>query len=194
MVRVLDPKHQVCFSLHKPWHLGAHGEEFGSPSFISSCSLWDSPDLLCTPRLHCLCPCSMQRMDILMLATFSDPLWESGHRSVLLLGARTCLRCSAMLPSSLLPSCSLALSPGPVHIFLKVPQHLSFLPSLSDSFPLPQLDASESLLEAEWSGSLSFLPNLSFTSESFLCYSVASPQPCPMVAPWSTSMRQKPES
>lgn len=69
---------------------------------------------------------------------------------------------SCSLLTFLLPSPNPAPSRGPIHIFLKVPQHSSFPPSPYCLFPLAELYASEALVEAEWSGSLYLLPNLSF--------------------------------
>lgn len=85
-------------------------------------------------------------------------------------------------------------SVGPIHIFLEVPQYQSFLPSPSDSLPLPQLE----LLSLVWrQGGLVLclvLQICHFLLESFLCRSVLSCWPWPVDTPWSTSVRQKPKS
>lgn len=114
------------------------------PSFLLSCALGDcSLVLLCTQHLYCLCPCSVQGMNILVLATFSDPPGESGGRSVLLLDAQTCLRWYIMLPSHL---------PSPQ------PQSSSF----SGSYPhLPQ---------GSPAFKLSSFPLLSFSSRWVICF------------------------
>lgn len=162
LTRVLYPKCQVWFSLPKPHPFGAHGKELCSPSFLSSWPRWDlSLDLPQYPVSTPLLPMFHTGNRNTSVGYFLRPSLGSEHRSVLLLGAQTSMCSIGSLPVLLLQSP--ALSRGPVCIFLKVSQHLSFLSSLSDSFLFPQLGASESILGARWSGLLSVLPCLLFT-------------------------------
>ena len=143
IARVFDSKHQAYFCLPKPCPFGECGEDSCCPSSFSP-ALCEATVLISSAPHICpasaLAPCREWTSCSRLLSRALFGKWTQVSAAP---GGSSLSQVFSPAPSAfLLPSPSSALFLDPVHIFVEVFQHGNFLPSLSDSFCLPQLDAS----------------------------------------------------